>query len=306
MSGYDIIGDIHAQATRLETLLQRLGYHGFKHPNGRKIIFLGDFIDRGIEHAHTINLVRGLIDEGTAQTVMGNHEFNAICFSKKGQHGFIRPQTPDNTLQQARFLEEYRYNTPKYNDVIKWFETLPVYVDLPDFRVVHACWNDSALKVIKPLLTKEKTLKKSAFAAYERGVNPKFSNGINMLIKGPEFALPKDVSFTDNTGQTRRKTRLLWWEPKDPPFGTPINYMVEKGDRFLPFEGSDLKRAQNLRDKFNYAATEKPVFIGHYNIPQIPYLTAPNVACVNFKGHMVAYRWNEGDKGLSADNFVYV
>jgi uncharacterized protein with von Willebrand factor type A (vWA) domain len=43
---YDLIGDIHGHHAKLLNLLQHLGYarHGstFRHPAGRKVIFLGD------------------------------------------------------------------------------------------------------------------------------------------------------------------------------------------------------------------------------------------------------------------------
>ena len=51
MTGFDIIGDIHSHADELEILLERLEYvevNGVRqHPEGRRVVFLGDFIDRG-------------------------------------------------------------------------------------------------------------------------------------------------------------------------------------------------------------------------------------------------------------------
>ena len=48
---YDIIGDIHGHADELEKLLEKLDYSWtdgcYRHSN-RKVIFLGDFIDRGL------------------------------------------------------------------------------------------------------------------------------------------------------------------------------------------------------------------------------------------------------------------
>ena len=44
---YDIIGDIHGHASRLERLLERMGYErdadSWRHPD-RQAIFVGDFI----------------------------------------------------------------------------------------------------------------------------------------------------------------------------------------------------------------------------------------------------------------------
>jgi len=83
---YDLIGDIHGHATELTRLLQHLGYieddHGFKHPS-RKVIFLGDFIDRGeklVEHKQLLSLVMEMVRSGNALAVMGNHEFNALAY----------------------------------------------------------------------------------------------------------------------------------------------------------------------------------------------------------------------------------
>lgn len=47
---FDLIGDIHGYAAHLEALLRKLGYvnrHGVWSHSERKVIFLGDFIDRG-------------------------------------------------------------------------------------------------------------------------------------------------------------------------------------------------------------------------------------------------------------------
>lgn len=53
MKGYDILGDIHGQASTLEQMLLRLGYSDdsgvFRHSE-RKVVFFGDFIDRGRAH----------------------------------------------------------------------------------------------------------------------------------------------------------------------------------------------------------------------------------------------------------------
>ncbi|TAH43995.1 MAG: hypothetical protein EYC69_01290 [Bacteroidetes bacterium] len=81
---YDIIGDIHGHADELESLLQKLGYkkqgNTYSHYESRKVIFVGDFIDRGPKIRETLHLVKAMCDAGNAQAVMGNHEFNAICF----------------------------------------------------------------------------------------------------------------------------------------------------------------------------------------------------------------------------------
>ena len=74
--GYDVIGDIHGQFDKLESLLTRLGYRKrggvWRHPE-RIAIFVGDFIDRGSRGVETVQTVRAMVDAGSALAVMGNH-----------------------------------------------------------------------------------------------------------------------------------------------------------------------------------------------------------------------------------------
>ena len=80
---YDIIGDIHGQADKLEALLRTLGYRdtagAWRHAE-RQAIFVGDFIDRGPAQVRSVNIVRRMVDAGAALAVMGNHELNAIAW----------------------------------------------------------------------------------------------------------------------------------------------------------------------------------------------------------------------------------
>ena len=93
---YDIIGDIHGCSETLESLLDELGYARdadgvYRHPE-RRLIFLGDFVDRGPYQRETISIVRAMIDAGAAQAVMGNHEYNTIAYATPDEKagGFLR------------------------------------------------------------------------------------------------------------------------------------------------------------------------------------------------------------------------
>ena len=107
---YDVIGDIHGYADRLQLLLTRLGYresHGnWKHPT-RTAVFLGDFIDRGPEQPRTVAMVRAMVENGDAIALMGNHEFNAILYNTKGADGsYLREPGGEGTSSQEAL---YRY-----------------------------------------------------------------------------------------------------------------------------------------------------------------------------------------------------
>jgi protein phosphatase len=79
---FDIIGDIHGCFDELCTLLEKLGYvwsnhdgrHIARHPDGRRVIFVGDLVDRGPKSPDVLRLVMDMVGAGTALCVQGNHE----------------------------------------------------------------------------------------------------------------------------------------------------------------------------------------------------------------------------------------
>lgn len=161
---YDIIGDIHGHHDKLVGLLGKLGYQqtggAWRHPS-RQAIFVGDFIDRGPHQLETLNTVRRMVDAGSALATMGNHEFNAMAWytedpDEPGRH--LRPRHGEtgakNREQHEAFLAEIEHQPSKYQDVVDWFYTLPLWLDLPGLRVVHACWHERHMREIQPRLAK--------------------------------------------------------------------------------------------------------------------------------------------------------
>ncbi|MFL6194519.1 MAG: polynucleotide kinase-phosphatase [Thermoanaerobaculia bacterium] len=76
---FDLIGDIHGCGDELEELLGTLGYGPdeagvWRHPLGRKVVFLGDLVDRGPRVAGVLRLVMGMVAAGTGLCVPGNHD----------------------------------------------------------------------------------------------------------------------------------------------------------------------------------------------------------------------------------------
>src|SRR5664279_6567909 len=113
---YDIIGDIHGHSEKLTHLLHKLGYRhhlgAWRHPD-RSAIFVGDFIDRGPGQLETIGIVRGMLDAGTAQAVMGNHEFNAIAWHTPDpelEGEYLRRRGIKNRNQHEAFLAKVEHD----------------------------------------------------------------------------------------------------------------------------------------------------------------------------------------------------
>lgn len=304
MTGYDIIGDIHANAEGLRHLLAELGYRGpnFIHPDGRVPIYLGDFIDRGPENRKVIEIVQKTMENG-AESVLGDHEFKAICYSRPGIHEHIRPHTFKNAAEHAGFLDEYPYGTSAYNSVIRWFETLPVYIQKPGFRVIHACWHENALNVCAPYIRKKDgALKESAYEAYDTENPTAFSDALDILLNGPRYNLPRGVTYIGSDGVPGKKAGILWWKDK----ALRPHRLIEKGEQVSSFLSSENKKALvQLINEFNYASKDI-VFIGHFDILNSRNILSPKVACLNFRGHMAAYRWNHGDKKLDPAQLIWL
>lgn len=73
---YDIIDDIHGgHASELKFMLDSLGYHrpgrGFRRTD-RRVMFVGDFVDRGPAIGEMVSIVRAMVDAGDTLAVKGN------------------------------------------------------------------------------------------------------------------------------------------------------------------------------------------------------------------------------------------
>ncbi|CAM3842407.1 polynucleotide kinase-phosphatase [Nocardiopsis rhodophaea] len=102
---FDIIGDVHGCRAELEELLEELGYAitrdelgratGARHPAGRTAVFVGDLVDRGPDTPGVLRLAMGMVADGDALCVAGNHE-NKLVRALKG-----RKVTPSHGLAES-------------------------------------------------------------------------------------------------------------------------------------------------------------------------------------------------------------
>lgn len=301
---YDLIGDIHGHADELIDLLKKLDYslnNGvYSHPE-RTVIFLGDYIDRGPQIREALRIVKSMVDAGNAFAIMGNHEFNAIAYSMTDEKGeYIRKHSEKNIKQHGRTLEQFTGHEDEWNEYLQWFTTLPLFLELDDFRAVHACWDSSHIEWLKNnysgKLTKELLIDAHNKSKYEYHV-------FEETLKGKEFRLPEGKSFHDKDGFHRHEARLKWWADR-------IHPAVFK-DIFISIP----EESEHIRVEFEYPvhpypSNEKPVFFGHYWLrAEHPNLQSQNVCCLDYsvakKGMLVCYRFN-GEKILTENNFVFI
>lgn len=111
---FDVIGDVHGCRVELEELLDRLGYvvtrdavgrpDGAAHPDGRRVVFVGDLVDRGPDSPGVLRLVMGMVAAGTALCVSGNHEAKLV--RALGRKDVTRSHGLQETLDQLALEDE--------------------------------------------------------------------------------------------------------------------------------------------------------------------------------------------------------
>lgn len=81
---WDIVGDVHGLTQEFVALLQKAGWNvsegRISHPQGRKLLLLGDIVDRGYDSLGLIRLIRRAVRDGVAECLQGNHEDKVIRF----------------------------------------------------------------------------------------------------------------------------------------------------------------------------------------------------------------------------------
>jgi protein phosphatase len=117
---FDLIGDVHGCGDELEELLTRLGYGAdeagvWRHPQGRKAVFLGDIVDRGPRVTDVLRIVMRMVTAGSALCVPGNHDEKLLRWlrGKKVRiaHGLeqsveqLEDETPSFRADVAAFLD---------------------------------------------------------------------------------------------------------------------------------------------------------------------------------------------------------
>ena len=83
---FDIIGDVHGCYDELVELISLLGYtihqqgqtYSLSSPEGRKLVFVGDLVDRGPGTVQVLRLVSSIVQSGQGFCVPGNHDMKLV------------------------------------------------------------------------------------------------------------------------------------------------------------------------------------------------------------------------------------
>jgi protein phosphatase len=135
---FDIIGDVHGCFDELVELLAKLGYEVgadvsrltlttateevgadsrplLRHPDGRKLVFVGDLVDRGPKVPQVLKLVMNAVASGAALCVPGNHDMK-LMRKLRGRDVQITHGLAESLAQLASEPEEFRKRVAEFID----------------------------------------------------------------------------------------------------------------------------------------------------------------------------------------------
>jgi hypothetical protein len=296
----DLIGDVHGEAEILRQLLELLGYRetrgGYRHPN-RKVIFLGDYVDRGPAIRETLQIIRRMVEDDSAIALCGNHEFDLLL--SETREGADRDTAGSGgSAMHARTYAEFADRKAELDEWLRWFQTLPLYLDLPKLRAVHACWDSRSIAA----LGEHRCVDNELLGLVGDPLSAEAA-AVGMLLAGPEIPLPPGLGIAHPTGCPQKRMRVRWW--KDGRGKTYREACIARHG-----QGPEVQ----IPSRYNSSLVTpdpddaRPVFFGHYWMPPVPIAPIDSrFACLDFSvasgGPLVAYRW-DGKTELRSEKFV--
>jgi protein phosphatase len=143
---FDIVGDVHGCLEELLELMAALGYQVEREgarftvvpPDGRKLVFVGDLVDRGPGTPEVLRLVMGMVGAEQAICVPGNHDIK-LMKALKGRDVQQTHGLAESLAQLSKEPEEFR------KEVIKFLDELVSHYVFDDglLVVAHAGMKES-------------------------------------------------------------------------------------------------------------------------------------------------------------------
>lgn len=298
VQGYDLIGDVHGCALALGRLLKKMGYvhskGSYRHPS-RKVVFVGDIVDRGPRIREALHIVKDMVDQGQAEIVLGNHEYNAMCYCTESRNDtrktFLREHNARNHRLIRETLEQFEDFGGEWAAFLKWFQQIPLFLEKEHFRVVHACWDSPSIERFKALspthCVTEDLLHASADPdSFEAKV-------VDRLTRGTALDLPNGETILSKDGYVRNVFRTKFWGEGAKTYGDVV-FQPDPLPEHLQNRSLSAIEKQRL---LSYPESELPVFVGHYWMAGDPKPICANVACLDYSavkyGRLVAYRMDD-------------
>jgi len=217
--------------------MQMLGYSADGvHPDGRRLVFVGDLTDRGPDSPAVVELVQRLRDADLAQCVLGNHDLNILLNLDKYDNGWFygKEFVADGGFTVPQVIAD----EPTRQKVLRLFRTLPIALERDDLRVVHASWDDEMIDIARRsgdavALYREHheriKVSHAGLAPDETSQQLRLQNDnpVKRLTSGPE-KLAETPHMAG--GQMRHTERVHWWKTYRGTFCVFGHYSLNDGE----------------------------------------------------------------------------
>jgi protein phosphatase len=118
---FDIVGDVHGCFDELLELMSTIGYQVERQdaaftvvpPNGRKLVFVGDLVDRGPATPDVLRLAMTMVEAGQAFCVPGNHDIKLVK-ALKGRDVQLTHGLAESLQQLEKEPAEFRAQALKF------------------------------------------------------------------------------------------------------------------------------------------------------------------------------------------------
>jgi diadenosine tetraphosphatase ApaH/serine/threonine PP2A family protein phosphatase len=215
----DIVGDVHGEIDALRSLLVNLGYEEGRHPEGRRLVFLGDLTDRGPDSPAVVDLVSAFVEEGWAQCVLGNHDLNILLKHRKHDNRWFYGE---GFRHDGSVIPQKLADDAIRQQILDFFATLPLALERDDVRVVHACWKDEMIELARRADDAVSLYKHyralidiAGLDAIDRGLALQNCNPVKVLTSGLEERSAEPI---EAGGKVRHERRVPWWDDYEDVF----------------------------------------------------------------------------------------
>lgn len=255
----DIVGDVHGEFEALCQLVAYLGYDAAgRHPDARKLVFVGDLCDRGPDSPSVIRMVQNMVNLGNAVGILGNHELNILRGQRKDGNNWFWNEA---SRSDEKFGAVRSITKAERQPILDFFASLPVIACNTELRVVHAGWHTGSAEALAsgPFLS--------------------LLQFFNEREQHTSEAMQKDLLFPEYVSEQQR------WRPHMSDHSQPIPFLrataymrelrqmanpvrvltsgVEAPDSETFFSGGEWRFVQRVRWWDSYT-DPVPVLIGHY------------------------------------------
>lgn len=254
----DIVGDIHGEYDALLTLLHHLGYDGLgEHPDGRFLVFVGDFCDRGPDSPAVLSLIRRFVKSNKAMAVLGNHEVNLLRGDAKDGSGWYFPQRYER--DKIKYAPFEIISPEGKSEVTEFLNDLPIALEREDIRIIHAAWIDEKIEEIRQI---------------------QLGNVGSAFLEWEEISRSRAAKYfpamEEEAAAWRHDLELFSFEPPNFPAHAEYAAMIQMENPFKvltagvekagssPFYSSGRWRFAERVQWWNHYSDNVPIVIGHY------------------------------------------